>query len=123
MSCDSNSNKTDFEFYRGDTIQFTVAWTDTDSNPIDVTGFSAIWQVRSRPGAPDPADLEASTTNGEIVIDGISGKFIVTVPASKTGASLDYFHAGSHDLQVTSPTSVVTTLIRGGVSFVQDVTR
>ena len=71
-----------FEIVQGDTFILTAIYKDPSNQPIDITGYSAIFQVKDK---PDGKVICATvTSNDYIVIDGPNGKITVTIPADKT---------------------------------------
>ena len=88
--------------------------------PIDLTGYTAKLQVR-RAHAHATVLLEASTTDGRIVIAGPQGNISLTVPKEVTAAlpamTLEY------DLFITSAAGVATRLLDGKFVVSASVTR
>ena len=103
--------------YAGDDWQRTIAITDEGGAPLDLTGYTARWQLRAYPGAPTAA-LSLATDSG-IAIDG------VTLTISISGEVTAQLTAGSyyHDLELTTPEGAVTTYLAGIISVQQDVSR
>src|SRR6516164_3981777 len=54
--------------YRGDDLSFTLTVTDTNNNPVDVTGWTILSQIRSKPDAADPPMAAFATTVATSVI-------------------------------------------------------
>ena len=106
------------EMYVGDNWQRTIVITDPADIPVDLTGYSARWQVRTDPAATT-AVLAISTAGGEIVVNG------TTLTASVTGAVTALLATGAyyHDLELTTPGGVVTTYLAGILAIKQDVSR
>ena len=89
-----------------------------DSNPWDLTNYTATMTVRPFVGA-STTTLVASTTNGYITLDGLNGRVTVTVPASVT----EPIAVGrySYDLVLDSGT-VVTRILEGKLAVTGAVT-
>lgn len=69
----------------------------------DLTGYSAVWQVR--PTKIDPTIvIESSTANGDLAIDG-NNEIIFNIPASKTDL-LTFTTGQYHCLEITKGTFV-----------------
>lgn len=86
---------------------------------VDITGYQAKMQLRSHPSDAD-AVLTLTETSG-ITIDGPTGTLAVHATAAQTGAIIEgpyYF-----DLEITSPTDVVTRIVQGRVVVSAEVTR
>jgi hypothetical protein len=98
---------------QGATFLLAITWTQADGvTPVDVTGYEAYMQVRTKAGAP-VAVISASTLNGQITLGGADGLVSVNVPASVMMGVLP--NAYKYDLEVFSPAStpIVTRLIQG----------
>ena len=88
--------------------------------PVDVTNYTAELQVRSLPSDPT-AVLSLSTTNGGIAVTGVSGTFAVHATAAQTRVIDEgtYYY----DIEITSPSGIVTRLAQGQVIVTPEVTR
>ena len=112
----------DITIDQGATLQQTFKWTSDAGVGIDLTGYTAQMQVRS-----DYADnggtiyLTLSSAAGTIVITPASGQIDLVVPPATTQGLT--FTSGVYDLEVTSPTGVVTRLVRGTATLSKEVTR
>jgi len=103
----------DLCLYRGDTgrWQFKL-WQDAGkTQPVDLTGATALAQIRAGPGGRVMA-TPTTTISGGNVID-------MVLPASVS----QNLAPGVWDLQVTYPSGDVATPLRGRVTVQQDVTR
>lgn len=107
--------------------QFTVlnAATGTYINggiayaPVNVTSYTAALQLRSLPESPT-AVLSLTSSSG-ITVGTTNGLFAVRATAIQT-ANIDegiYYY----DIEITSPTSVVTRLAQGQIVVSAEVTR
>jgi len=93
---------------QGDTLVLTVFYKDSAGNPINITGYTAEFQVRDVPGGKALC-ATVNTTNG-IEIDGVNGKVTVTVSSDLTKKFI--VPKSSYQLQVNSGT-IKTTLATG----------
>ena len=87
--------------------------------PVNITGYTAALQIRSLPQSPT-AVLSLTSASG-ITITGATGTIEVTATAAQTG-DIDegpYYY----DLEITSPTGVVTRVAQGQVVVSAQVTR
>lgn len=99
---------TNFKIIQGDTLVLSAIYKDTSGTPIDITNYTAQFQVRDVPGGKIIC-ATLDTTNG-IVIDGVNGKVTVTVPADLTEKFT--IPKAAYQLQINSGT-VKTTLATG----------
>ena len=86
---------------------------------IDISNYTAEMQLRSLPN-DTIAVLTLDTTSG-ITIDGPSGTIAVHATAAQTEAIIagPYYY----DLEITSPTNVITRIIQGKLNVNAEVTR
>lgn len=99
----------------GDTETVQLTLEDSSGAAINITGRSYAAQIR-----PTADSSTVTATFNCAVTNGAAGQMTATLPASTTSS----LSAGSGvwDLQETNGT-VVTTLLAGPVTIVQDVTR
>jgi len=109
-----NPGRYNINVYKGTTFSLAPVWK-IDNLPVDITGYTAKMQVRA--SADSSVIVELSTSNGRAVISGALGKTTLTLTASETTALAagNYFY----DLNLTSPSAVVTKILEG--SFVVEV--
>ena len=88
--------------------------------PVDVTGYTADMQIRQTI-ASSTILYEASTANGAIVMGTTDGTITLTIPATDTANFT--WNRGVYDLNMTSPTGVVTRLLQGYAIVSPEVTR
>jgi hypothetical protein len=100
----------------GDTESISLRIEDENGTAIDIAGRTYASQIRS---SADASTVIASF-NCAVVGNGSTGQVTCTLPASTTSALSPGMAV--FDLQETNGT-VVTTLLAGQVSIVQDVTR
>lgn len=110
----------DITIEQGATFQLNLIWKDSGGNPIDLTDYTARMQVRQK-YTSDEAALSLSTENGTIVMGGVSGTVNISAPAADT-ANLS-IKTGVYDVEIVSPSGVVTRLIEGCVVVSPEVTR
>ena len=99
-------------------INFVYEDTST-STPINITNYTAALQLRSLPS--DATAALSLTTGAGITITGASGLVAVHATAAQTGAiDAGYYY---YDLEITSPTNIVTRLVQGQILVSAQVTR
>jgi len=107
----------DIDIVRGDSwSELKVRWLDADDNPIHIA--SARMQIRTSADAPDPPQLELTSTAG-LTIDGTS--WYIT-PAITPAQSAD-LQPGVYDIEATAVDGRIRTLVGGQVNIIADVTR
>lgn len=99
----------------GDTETITVNLQDADGAPINISGRTYAAQIR-----PTADSTTVTATFTCAVSNAAGGVMTATLPAATTAALTP--GVGVWDLQETNGT-VVTTILAGPVSIVQDVTR
>ena len=110
--------KLDLCLYRSDNFNHPIVWQDDAGDPIDLTGYTARMQARKTVGGS--TILMTATEVDGIALGGGAGTVDIQLDTTKTNIStVD----NVYDLEVTSPTSFVTTLIQGAFVVIQDVTR
>lgn len=88
------------------------------NTPVDLTGFTARMTIKDKVGG---TELMALTTgNGRIVIDEANFKITLLVSATDTAAIA--WKKGVYDLELESPTGVVTSLMDGKITVSLEVT-
>lgn len=111
----------DITIEQGATFLLPLLWKDPQGDPVDLTGYSAKMQVRRKAGSVDPPLLDLSSTNGGITLGDAAGTIVITASATQTTAMTG--RTGVYDLELTSPTGVVTRLVEGAVDIHPEVTR
>lgn len=114
------SQKFPITIYQGATFVQELYYVDADENAINITGATAIMQVRRTVDNEDVL-IELSIANGRIVVDGASGGITLTILATDT-VNLP---AGEfvYDLFVTLPSNAVERFLAGECEIVERVTR
>lgn len=105
---------------QGTTCTLAVQVLDAGSQPVNPAGYSAHLQVRDYATAPDPPLLDLSTGTGEITVDTVNMRLVITIPASAT-AALAWRH-GVYDLLVTAPDGTAARWLKGEVDVTSGVT-
>lgn len=101
-------------------INFTYYTDDTQTTPVNLTGYTAALQLRSEPSDLTSA-LSLSSPSSGIVITGASGLISVHATAAQTSAIITGYYY--YDLEITSSTNIVTRLIQGQIQVTPQVTR
>jgi hypothetical protein len=97
-------------------VPFGVEWRFTDQDvPLDLTGYTGLFQLRLYPGAAG-----AALAAGTVTIDGSAGAVTVTITEAALAAmpGLNSPETGSaqtfyHDLVLTDPTALEERWVAG----------
>lgn len=110
---DARPKPVDLQLYAGDDVTLEVTVTDnaTPPAPIDLTGYTALAQLRGTADAAISVDFDATITTNVISLT-LAGADTTAMPAK-----------GVWDCQVTSATGAVTTLCAGKVTVTAEVSR
>lgn len=112
--------KYDITVQQGANWSLILNWQDDEGEPINLTGYSAKMQIRPY---YDSMTIVAtlSTVSGGITIDPLIGKVTASLTAIQTSAITVL--EGVYDMELTSPSGVVTRIIGGAYTLSQEVTR
>lgn len=127
------AGKYNFTIEQGATVDFEIAYKDSNSLPVDLTGHQARMQFRSTPGAGDllltltsslgacGTGLNLSGSDGlNPPTSGTIGVFISAASSSNLSFTRAYY-----DLEIASGSgncAVVTRVIEGSVNLSKNVT-
>lgn len=110
----------DITIEQGATFRLNLEWVDSNSDPVDLTGYTARMQVRRRYASTEAA-LNLTTENGGIVLGGAAGTILIEAAAGATD-DID-FKIGVYDLELEAADGFVTRLLQGAVTISPEVTR
>lgn len=115
----SIASHVDIKAMKGDTFSISMVFTDGAGDPVDLTGYSFLMQVKER---KDSTTSKLTFTSGsEIEITGDDNNtLLITKDASEMVIRSGGYY---YDLQGTDPYGKVLTYIEGHFTIVQDVTR
>lgn len=119
----------DLRLYRGDDYFVGLVYDEVDSETgdsliLDVTGWTALLQIRTAPGGE--VWLALTDTDDLSLGAGSAGGVEVSVWIRSSTTSQDAWAArtqGTWDIQLTSPDGIVTTPFAGRFFMTQDVSR
>ncbi len=106
----------DFDIWRGATFNVEVTlYTDgAGTEPWDLTGYTALMEIRDQPGDEDPIFV-LSTDDDTITLDS-EGVITLNIEANDT-ATLTW-KRGVYDLLITSPSGKTDPVLWGKVKVV-----
>lgn len=105
------------EINQGETWEMTFPIVDSTSSPVDVTGWTAVAQIRHGPFEPVLYEWAASHSNLAF------GSSSVTLSVDAATSSAWSFTEGSYDLQLTDTIGRVYRVAEGSVKISQEITR
>lgn len=85
--------------------------------PVDLVGYTARMTIRTKLGGTELVQL--TTENGGITIDDAAKTITLFVEAADT-AAFDW-KKGVYDLELVSPTGVVTKVLQGTITLTQEI--
>lgn len=104
---------------QGSTYLHTFYYQNSDSTPVDLTGFIGRMHVRESIDAT--TTLYDSTVTGDITIDGPAGEVILEIAAAETATWT--FTTAYFDLEIEDVSGKVTRLVQGKIKVDPEVTR
>lgn len=111
----------DICIFKGGTFNQTLIYeTGEPSAPVNLAGFTAKMQIRSKPESK-ALILELSTTNGRIILNETTGSIRLLISADDT-AALSICDKAVYDLFLYNGT-VKTPVLTGNVIIVETVTK
>lgn len=87
------------------------------NTPVDLTGYEGRMSIKDKPGGTELMAL--TTDNGRLLIDAAQKTITILISAVDTAAVT--WLRGMHELEMESPTGVVTKLMEGAVSVVREL--
>lgn len=115
------AGKVDLVIEKGATYKKTFYYKDKNKVPIDLTGYTARTQIRSS-SVSATVIIELTTENNGIIITPLEGKIELFINDTSTTAVT---HKGNavYDLELITSIGEVIKLLRGTVSFIEEVTK
>lgn len=102
---------------RGDDKFFVLTFTDSNGDPIDITGWTVYFTVKSNLNdSDDDALISKDVTDHTSPTNGITK---IHLTSSDTNLVGTYFY----DIQIKRDDDVVLTVLEGNITFKRDVTQ
>ena len=126
------AGKYSFAIEQGSTVDFEIAYKDSNSNPIDLTGYQARMQIKDAAGGSTTyitlsSSLEADGTglnlSGSEGINPLTSGTIGVFISANSSSAFD-FNKAVYDIELISGSTypVVTRLLQGTVTLDKEVT-
>jgi hypothetical protein len=121
-----------FTIEQGTTVNFEIQYTDSENNPINLTGYSGKMQIKSN--FADDRPVTYATLSSSLAVDGTGLNFSgsagnrppasgsIGIYISAASSSAFNFAKAKYDLEITSG-STVTRLLQGVITLSKEVTR
>lgn len=114
------AGKLDLVIEKGATFIKKIYYKDKNKNVIDLTGYTARMQIRERSSSANYI-VELTTANGGIIITTSTGEIKLFI--SDTDTSAITANKGVYDLELIDGSGTVIKLLRGTVSFIEEITK
>lgn len=108
-----------FTIEQGTDWSLVLTWKDEAGNPINLTGYTAHFEVRSTVSSATTI-LDLSTGSG-IALGGAAGT--ITLTRNNTQTSALNFGTAPYSLELTAGSGAVTRLLKGYVTLSKEVVR
>jgi len=104
-----------YNIIQGDSFQLVLTYTDSSGSAINLTGASAYFEVRDKPGgqilSATASGLAGSGTNDGITFTASAGKINLNLTSNKT--KFFNYPKSAYQLQLTDSGGAKTTLLTG----------
>ena len=112
----------DFTIKQGIKFTKSITWKDSNNTAYDITGYSAMMQLRK--DFDSAVIIELSTSNGEITLDELNGKVSLLLTDVETAALDEDDFPCVYDLELYDSTGVaVKRLIEGKITLSREATK
>ena len=105
---------------QGSTFSLSINWTDSNGATIDLTSYTA--RMQCRVGHAATATVFSLTDASEITLSDADPNVLITIGAATT-AAYDAPLLGVYDLELVSPSGVVSKILKGELRIESEVTR
>lgn len=104
---------------QGATFGLNLTYEDANGTAVNLTGYTARMQVRSK--AEAATTILSLTSGSGITLGGSAGTIVISISAATTAGLTagDYVY----DLELVAPTAAVTRLLQGRFRVSAEVTR
>lgn len=106
----------DIDIYQGSNFDETFSYQDTESIPIDLTGYTARMSIKN--ALTNELIDSLTTANSGIILGGAAGTIRINIVDT---ASYNFDRA-TYDLELIDPSSKVSKLMAGKITLIREVT-
>lgn len=110
----------DLTIEQGADFSHIVSLKNGDGTIFPLAGYTAKMQIRQTVASASPL-VELSTANGKITVNGAAGQLTLSLTNTETAAYT--WRSGVYDLEITSPSAIVTRVMKGDITLSLEVTR
>lgn len=114
------ATKLDLQMDQGATFEHQLTWKTESGTAIDLTGYTARMQVRTKVSATETI-FDLTTENGFLELGGVAGTIIIKINNTMSSA-VDELR-GVYDLELVSGAGFITRLVQGKLTIDPEVTR
>jgi len=105
-----NNNETNYTVIQGDSFVLNITYTDSNQNPIDLTGYNVVIEVRDKPGGKIVC-ATGTIGNGVSIPNPTNGQIEINLPPSMTKNFV--IPRSAYQIQITSSNGTATTISSG----------
>ena len=107
-----------FTYYRGDTQNIVVQFTDSMNTPINITGWTVFFTLKDDITVPDVSALISKDITSHT--DPTLGLTTISLANTETDNLIGTYY---YDVQYKDDSSNIETVLEGTMQFNEDVTR
>lgn len=108
---------TEISVYRGDDKTWTLNFTDTNGDPIDLTGATVFFTIKVNKTDKDSDAIISKDQSSHV--DAVNGQTTISLTDSDTDVRVGNYH---YDIQLVDSLGIVTTIVVGAFKVKQEVT-
>jgi hypothetical protein len=105
-----NTSETNYTITQGDSFILPISYTDSNNNPIDLTGYTAKIEVRDKPGGKIVCAV-GTIGNGITISTPTNGEILINLTPTMTKNFV--LPRSAYQVQITSSDQTATTILSG----------
>lgn len=107
-----NQKEVNYNAIQGDSFILNITYTDSDKNPIDLTGYTGRIEVRDKPGGKIICAV-GTMGDGITIPYATAGQIVVNLTPAKTKKFV--IPRSAYQIQITSPGGIASTISNGWI--------